>query len=433
MSAMRKVQQSPDFKNYARGSNLSAYAIRTTPEDGIQLESVDKPGSWVTVPSGAWNDAAADAIEFSRRLGSQIEYGTFSMPAAHLLRFYGISERSIYDVNDANDTIALLDSIISDNEHITQRTITIYGREINLSPIEYQAMKNEFHQIKTILEKNVEKISLNKNQIEINNNSTTDSDSPISFHPDFPVNFSAENSNGGEETPTVNWSRFVAESLTIGGATVAFVGTAAGALNSVTTAQGSAITALGNAASAAGGTLTAIIAPGAMTGLSALGAGAVLYRNIIALANQLGFAESLGESSVYVEIGGNLILFSVGTYQTAESLSDFFKDPNVKNALAAAGSALSAAGVGLASTPGARDALQHVKYGRLSDLKKYLAPAKEFEVLGTGFAAAGTTAVTATNFLPDNRHRTLQDIVLESYSGGRTGVSPPHRQQSATK
>ncbi|WP_157646639.1 hypothetical protein [Burkholderia ubonensis] len=111
-----------------------------------------------------------------------------------------------------------------------------------------------------------------------------------------------------------------------------------------------------------------------------------------------------------------------------ESLDDFFKDPNIKTALAAAGSALATTGVGLASAPGAKDALQHAKYGRLRDLTKYLDPAKEFEVLGTGFAAAGTTAVTAANLLPDNRPRTLKDIVLESYSGGRAGISRPYGQ-----
>ena len=456
MSAMRSVQQNPEFKEYARASNLSAYAIRTTSEDGIQLESISRPGKWVTVAAGPWNDAAADAITLSKRLDSQIEYGTFAMPVAHFLRFYGLGNNYIYDINDTNNTIARLDTIISDNEHLNRRTISIFGQETSLSPIEYKAMTNELLQIKNILEERTGKtslygnlsehgkppetiahppIDLQKEKVPLHGNPSehrkppeTVARPPIALHRDFPINFSSKNSNGGEEAPTLDWSRYVVESLIIGGATVVFIGTAAGALTAMTAAQSTAIAALGNAAVMAGGTLTAVIAPGVVTGLGTLGAGAVLYRNIISLANQLGFAKSLGESSAYVEIGGNIILFSVGTYQTGESLADFFKDPSIKNALAAAGSALATTGVGLASASGAKDALQHANFGRLRDLKKYLDPAKEFEVLGTGFTAAGLTTVTSTYFLPDNRPRALQDVILESYAGGRAGTSRSHGQ-----
>ena len=436
MSAMRSAQQNPEFKNYARASNLSAYAMRTTPEAGIQLESIGRPGKWVTVAAGPWNDDAAEAITFSKQLGDQIEYGTLAMPVAHFLRFYGFGDNNIYDVNDVNDvndTITRLDSIISDDENIGPQTISIFGRETSLSPIEYKAMTNDLRQIKDILEKQIGNIAPRGNPMEYNKTPEAIVHPPIDLHRDFPINFPSEISNGGEEAPTVNWSRYVAESLMISGATVVFVGTAAGALGALTATQGSAITALGNAAVVAGGALTAVIVPGAATGLGTLGAGAVLYRNIVSLAEQMGFAKSLGESAVYVEIGGNVILFSVGTYQTAESFGDFFKDPSIKNALAVAGSALATTGVGLASTPGLKDALQHAKYGRLRDLKKYLNPTKEFEVLGTGFVAAGTTAVVATYFLPDNHQRTLQDIVLESYSGGRAGVSRRHDQSTAAR
>ncbi|WP_143134727.1 hypothetical protein [Burkholderia ubonensis] len=428
MSAMRSAQQNPEFIQYARASNLSAYSMRATPEDGIQLERMDRPGTWVTVPAGPWSDAAADAITFSKRLGGQIEYGKLAMPVTHILRFYGFGNTNIYDVNDANDTITLLDSLISDNEDITRQTVRIYGHDTHHSPIEYKAMTNELRHIKNLLEKSTGNISPRSSAAENNGTSETHSPPPINLHRDYPINFSSGNSNGGEEAPTLNWSRYVAESLTIGGATVAFVGTSAGALNALTATQSSAITTLGNAAVVAGGALAAVIAPGALTGLGTLGAGAVLYRNIMSLADQLGFSESLDESAVYVEMGGYIILFSVGTYQTAESLDGFIKNPTIKNALATAGSALATTGVGLASAPGAKVALQHAKYGRLSDLKKYLDPTKEFEVLGSGFTAAGTTAVTAADLLPDNRQRTLTDIVLESYSGGRAGISRPHGQ-----
>lgn len=47
------------------------------------------------------------------------------------------------------------------------------------------------------------------------------------FDQDFPVNFSSESSRGGEETPTVNQSRYVADSLLIGNATVVGAGVTA--------------------------------------------------------------------------------------------------------------------------------------------------------------------------------------------------------------
>ncbi|WP_157659812.1 hypothetical protein [Burkholderia ubonensis] len=432
INSMARVKQNTELKNYARASNLSVYAIRATVDDGVQLESINQPGTWVTIPPGVWSDDAADAVAFSKRSGNQIEYGTYSLSISQFLRFYGLGDSDVYDAGDAAGMISRLDSVISGNGQIAGRAFDVSGQWIDLSQAELEALKDEFRAIKILLEKKSTKIQNNDNSLKGDNVQTDGSFPFIEFHQDYPINLSPEDSNGGEEVPTINWRGVVADSLTIGGATVAFVGTATGALNALTAAQSGAIAALGNAAAAAGGALTAIIVPGVTTGLSALGTGAVLYRNIIALANRYGFAKSLGENSVYVEIGGNVILFSIGAYQTAESLGEFFAKPNIKNALAAAGSALATAGVGLASTPSAKDALQQVKYGRLNDLKKYLGNTKEFEVLGTGFAAAGTTTGTAAGLLPDGRPRALQDIVLESYSGGRAGVSrPAGRQQPA--
>ena len=117
-----------------------------------------------------------------------------------------------------------------------------------------------------------------------------------------------------------------------------FVGTgaSAGAVNTSNGAQAAAITAIGGAAVEAGAALTAVITPGSITRSGALGGGSVLYRSILSLADQFGFAQSIDKKPVDVELGGNIILFSIGACQTAESPGDFFKDPGIENAWVAA-------------------------------------------------------------------------------------------------
>lgn len=85
--AIRKAQQSLDFRKSTCGGNFSAYAIHATPENGIRLESLDHSGIWVTVTSSPWNNDDADAIRFSKRLGSSIEYGTSGTAVIYPPRF----------------------------------------------------------------------------------------------------------------------------------------------------------------------------------------------------------------------------------------------------------------------------------------------------------------------------------------------------------
>jgi len=101
--------------------------------------------------------------------------------------------------------------------------------------------------------------------------------------------------------------------------------------------------------------------------------------------------------------------------------------------MGSSGSALATVGVGLASMPSAKGALQRVKYGRLNDLTRYLSPTREFEVMGTAFGGTGVTAVTAAELPPANRRRTPKEIILERYRGGRAGVPRPDRQQQPAK
>ena len=83
-------------------------------------------------------------------------------------------------------------------------------------------------------------------------------------------------------------------------------------------------------------------------------------------------------------------------------------------------------GVGLAAAPGAKDVLQHARYGWLGALQNRLERATEFEILGTGMAAAGVTTTAAADYLPDRtRSRpTLADIFLR-YGGWQLTVEQP--------
>ncbi|WP_157659938.1 hypothetical protein [Burkholderia ubonensis] len=434
VDAMGNLKDNVDFRNYAARSGLMVNQMRAGSDGTVELKKSDKSGGWVRIASGKWDRDAVEVGRLAKRLGSPVEYGNFDVSLGQMLKFYGIDNDGIVRADEVDTRISLLEHLTTDDEQDTRSTVHFRGEEFNVSPSGYKSMIGDYRQMKYVLMYEAGRIPLQVVPIENQIPSANPGQDGI-FQAEHVAGAGVTHQNidgtsleprGGDEASTLDLREYASEALIVGGATVAFVGAAAGGLKALNAAQSGAIVALGNAAVVAGGTLTAVIAPGVMTVTGASGTGALLYRNIIALANQFGFAEKLGKNAAYVEMGGNIILFSIGVNQTAEYLEDFFKNPSIKNALKTAGAVLATTGVGVAAAPGAKDVLQHARYGWLGDLSKRLERAREFEVLGTGMAAAGVTTNTAADYLPDeNRTRpTLADIFLK-YGGWQFTVEQP--------
>jgi len=434
VDAMGNLKGNTDFRNYAMRRGLVVNQMRASPDGAVELKESGESGSWVRVASGKWDRDAVEVGRLTTRLGSRVDYGNFDVSLGGMLKFYGIDNDGIVSANEVDARISLLEHLTADDEQEARSTVNFRGEEFNISPSGYKSMIGDYRQMKYVLMYEAGRIPPQivptENQIpSANPGQDGNFQAEHVAEPDVPhQNFDGTplEPRGSDEVSAVDLREYAAEALIAGGATVTFVGAAAGGVKALNAAQSGAIVALGNAAVAAGGALTAVIAPGVMTVTGSLGTGALLYRNIIALANQFGFAEKLGKSAAYVEMGGNIVLFSVGFNQTAEYLDDFFRNPSVKNALKTIGAVMATTGVGLAAAPGAKDVLQHARYGWLGALQNRLERATEFEILGTGMAAAGVTTTAAADYLPDRtRSRpTLADIFLR-YGGWQLTVEQP--------
>ncbi|WP_157660588.1 hypothetical protein [Burkholderia ubonensis] len=442
VDAMGNLKNNADFKNYAARSGLVINQMRASPDGVVEIKKSGPSGNWVRIDSGKWDRDAVEVGRLARRLGSRVDYGNFDVSLGQMLKFYGIDNDGIVSADEVDAKISLLEDLTTSDQQGDRSTVHFRGEEFNVSQSGYKSMIGDYRQMKYVLMYEAGRIPEQVVSAENHPSSASSGgDGNIPAEPETQLGVPREHTDetslearGRDETTSADLREYAAEALIAGGATVAFVGAAAGGLKALSAAQSGAIVALGNAAVVAGGTLTAVIAPGAMTVTGAAGAGALLYRNIVALANQFGFGEKLGKGAAYVEMGGNIILFSVGVNQTAEYLEDFFKNPSIKNALKTVGAVMATTGVGVAAAPGAKDILQHARYGWLGDLRNRLERAREFEVLGTGMAAAGVTTTGAADYLPDERatRPTLADIFLK-YGGWQLTVEQPASASEANR
>lgn len=189
----------------------------------------------------------------------------------------------------------------------------------------------------------------------------------------------------------------VAEVVIIGGAAAVVV---TPFVTSLTAAQKAGVVALGNAAIAAGGTLLAVCAPGAMAILGAGAAGGNLYSSTVSFLTQHGIAENLAKNAAFIEVGGVVILVSIGGVQTYDALKTFADNPSWKSGLNAAGNLIATLGTAASGVPAIKNVGQiskKAKYGWLSD-----SAATKIGDRGNQITVPSLVTLFATNLLPDN-------------------------------
>ena len=297
VDAMGNLKGNADFRNYAMRRGLVVNQMRASPDGTVELKESGESGSWVRVASGKWDRDAVEVGRLTTRLGSRVDYGDFDVSLGEMLKFYGIDNDGIVSANEVDARISLLEHLTADDEQEARSTVNFRGEEFNISPSGYKSMIGDYRQMKYVLMYEAGRIPPQivptENQIpSANPGQDGNFQAEHVAEPDVPhQNFDGTplEPRGSDEVSAVDLREYAAEALIAGGATVTFVGAAAGGVKALNAAQSGAIVALGNAAVAAGGALTAVIAPGVMTVTGSLGTGALLYRNIIALANQFGF------------------------------------------------------------------------------------------------------------------------------------------------